>query len=519
MPSNPVLPGFHPDPSVCRVGETFYLTTSSFEYFPGLPLYRSENLADWEPIGHALTRESQLDTRDARASGGIFAPTLREHEGTVYLTSTNTSGGGHFVVTADDPAGEWSDPTYVDAPGIDPDLFWDGDACYFTYFTTDDDRRVEQAEIDLETGELGEGYTVWTGHEDPNAEAPHLYERDGTYYLVVAEGGTSTGHSVMVGRSDDPTGPFEPHPENPILTHRRDFHHDVHAAGHADFVTDADGNWWLVCLGTRPRGGFPGWHHLGRETFLAPVAWEGGWPVVAGEALPTEIDGAALPGDGGAATTESAGRSGPAPVEHTDTDFSEGRGHEFLYRRTPDRDRYAFTDGGLVLRGGPESLDERGTTLLCRRQTNFDCRIRADLAFDPDPGEEAGLALVMDEQHHYEVGVVPADDGDGDRGDTGDGDADRAEAVVRLTIGDATDVLAREPVDERVSLGVDATAESYEFRVDGEVVADARPKYLATEVAGGFTGVVVGPYAVADGGPAAATPARVERFRYEPADR
>ena len=512
MPRNPVLPGFHPDPSVCRVGETFYLATSSFEYFPGLPLYRSDTLVDWEPVGHALTRESQLDTREARISGGIFAPTLRHHDGTFYLTSTDTSGDGHFVVTADDPAGQWSDPVSVDAPGIDPDLFFEGDTCYFTYFTTDTDRGIEQAEIDLETGELSDQRTVWSGYEDPHAEAPHLYERAGTYYLVVAEGGTHTGHSVMVGRSDDPTGPFEPHPDNPILTHREDFYHDVRATGHADLVTDADGNWWLVCLGVRPQGGFPGWHHLGRETFLAPVRWEEGWPVVEGGALPAEIDAAALPGDGGAA---GAGESAsPDPVEYTDTDFSDGRPHEFCYRRTPQRDRYEFTADGLVLRGGPETLDERGTTLLARRQTNVDCRVRADLGFDPDPGEEAGLALVMDEDHHYEVGVARGDGGDTDRGD------DRtAEAVVRLTIGDATDVLAREAVGESVTLGVDAAAETYEFRVDGESVAEARPKYLSTEVAGGFTGVMVGPYAVAGDGPADATPARVERFRYEPAER
>jgi len=512
MPSNPVLPGFHPDPSVCRVDETFYLATSSFEYFPGLPLYRSENLVDWEPVGHALTRESQLDTREARISGGIFAPTLRHHDGTFSLTSTNTSGGGHFVVTADDPAGEWSEPTYVDAPGIDPDLFFAGDTCYFTYFTTDDDRRIEQAEIDLETGALGEQRTVWTGYQDPNAEAPHLYERDGQYYLVVAEGGTHTGHSVMVGRSDEPTGPFESHPENPVLTHREDFHHDVHATGHADFVTDADGNWWLVCLGIRPRGGFPGWHHLGRETFLAPVAWEDGWPVVADGEVPGAVDADALPGGGQAADGPDS-RASPDPVEHTDTDFSDGRTHEWQYRRTPDRDRYAFTDDGLVLWGGPETLDDPGTTFLCRRQTNFDCRIRADLAFDPEPGEEAGLALVMDEQHHYEVGIV------GGAGGDIDGGSDADAAVVRVTVGDATRELAREPVGERTTLGVDAAAETYEFRVDGEAVAEARPKYLSTEVAGGFTGVMVGPYAVADDGPAEGTPARVERFVYEPGAR
>ncbi|WP_123538977.1 glycoside hydrolase family 43 protein [Halosimplex salinum] len=502
-PSNPVLSGFHPDPSICRVDETFYLATSSFESFPGLPLYRSENLVDWEPIGHALTRESQLDTREARDSGGIFAPTLRHHEGTFYLTSTNTSGGGHFVVTADDPAGEWSEPTYVDAPGIDPDLFWDGDTCYFTYFTTDTDRGIEQAEIDPETGELGERRTVWTGHEDPHAEAPHIYERDGTYYLVVAEGGTHTGHSAVVARSDEPTGPFDPCPDNPVLTHRDDFYRDVHATGHADLVTDADGNWWLVCLGIRPRGGFPGWHHLGRETFVAPVSWDDGWPVVENREIPAELDGE-LPGP-------SPEDDELTPVERTDTDFAGGRDHEWLYRRTPDCERYDFTDDGLVLWGGPETLEEKGVTFLGRRQTNFDCRVRADLVFDPDPGEEAGLALVMDREHHYEIGVGLAD---GDR-----------VAVVRVTVGDATDELASVPVDERVTLGVDAETEAYEFVVDGEVLADARPKYLSTEVAGGFTGVVVGPYATGAGGRTSGrgdganpvtNPARVERFVYEP---
>lgn len=497
--ANPVLPGFHPDPSICRVGERFYLATSSFEYFPGLPLYRSENLVDWEPIGHALTRERQLDTRGARASGGIFAPTLRHHDGTFYLTSTNTSGGGHFVVTAEDPAGEWSDPVSVDAPGIDPDLFWDEGTCYFTYFTTDAERGIEQAELDLETGELGEPRSVWTGDTDPHAEAPHIYEREGTYYLVVAEGGTHTGHSVVVARSDAPTGPFESCPETPTLTHRQDFHHDVHATGHADLVTDPAGNWWLVCLGIRPRSGFPGWHHLGRETFLAPVAWEDGWPVVRGDALPNEIE-ADLPGD----RPNSATAARRSAVEHTDTDFSEGRTDEWSYRRTPDRDRYEFTDDGLRLRGGSATLDEQGPTFLCRRQTNFDCRVRADLAFDPNPGEEAGLALVMDEEHHYEVGVV--------------GESDGRSVVVRVTIGDATEELARKSVDRQVTLGVDATVESYEFVVDGESLASARPKYLSTEVAGGFTGVVVGPYATGNGSESDSI-ARFERFAYEPTDR
>ena len=492
---NPVLPGFHPDPSVCRVGETFYLATSSFEYFPGVPVYRSSNLVDWVPVGHALDRESQLDVRGARISGGVFAPTLRHHDGRFYLTTTNTSGGGHFVVTADDPAGEWSDPVWVDAPGIDPDLFWDGDTCYFTYFSTDVERNVEQAELDPETGDLGEPETIWTGWTDPHAEAPHLYERDGTYYLVVAEGGTHTGHMVVAARADDPTGPFEPCPHNPVVSHRDDFHHDVHATGHADLVTDADGNWWLVCLGIRPQAGFPGWHHLGRETFLAPVSWEDGWPVVEDAEIPQNAD-VDLPGDG---VSEGSGA-----VERTETDFSEGRTHEWLWRHNPDRERYEFDEDGLVLWGGPETLDEQGTTFLGRRQTNFDCRVRTDLGFDPESGEEAGLSLFMDEEHHYDLGVVGGDGGG-------------SEAVVRLQIGDASEIVARESVSDGITLSVNSRVEEYEFVVDGEPVATARPKYLSTEVAGGFTGVFVGLDATGNGA-VCDSPALFERFVYEPVE-
>lgn len=495
---NPVLPGFHPDPTICRVGETFYLATSTFEYVPGVPVYRSRNLVDWEPLGHVLTRESQLDTSETPASGGIFAPTLRHRDGTFYLATTDTSGRGHFLVTAADPAGEWSDPVSIDAPGIDPDLFFDDGRCYFTYFTTDPDRGIEQAVLDPDTGALDEERTVWTGDQDPHAEAPHLYERDGTYYLVAAEGGTHTGHSVVVARGDDPTGPFTPAPDNPIVTHRTDFHNEIHATGHADLVTDSAGNWWLVCLGIRPHGGFPGWHHLGRETFLAPVTWRDGWPTVPDGRIPMATT-ADLP-DGRATDRASSDRG---PIECTDTTFSSGRGEEWYWRRSPDRDRYRFGEDGLVLRGAPATLDDPGTTFLCRRQTNFDCRIRAHVTFDPTPGtdEEAGLALVMDETHHYEVAMTRRN---GQR-----------VALVRIRIGDATDVLARRRVGETAVLGVDAETTEYAFSVDGDPVATARSKYLSTEVAGGFTGVMVGPYATGNGRECNRS-ARVSWFRYEP---
>ncbi|WP_415381265.1 glycoside hydrolase family 43 protein [Halosimplex sp. TS25] len=488
---NPVLPGFHPDPTICRADGTFYLATSSFEYVPGVPLYRSENLADWEPIGHALTRESQLAVHDAGASAGIYAPTLRHHDGTFYLVTTNVSGDGHFFVTADDPAGEWSDPTWVDAPGIDPDLFFEDDTCYFTYHSGDPENPIRQAELDVETGELGDAHTVWTGFRDPYVEAPHIYERDGTYHLILAEGGTHAGHMVVAARADEPSGPYEGCPDNPVLTHWGLPREDIRAVGHADFVRDGDGNWWLVCLGIRQRGPWPRFHHLGRETFLAPVSWEDGWPVVnSGDPITTEMDGP-LPGER---------RPDETSIERTDTSFADGLGVEWQFRRHPDRERYETGSDGLRLRGGPETLDEPGAAFVGRRQTGFDCRTEATLTFDPGRGEEAGLAIVADDDHHYQLGVTRRDG--------------RREAFARLRIGDATDVIGRAPVGTKTDLAVTADGEEYRFLADDEQLGAAATRYLSTEVTAGFTGVVIGPYATGRGRTCEAV-ATVERFVYD----
>ena len=488
---NPVLPGFHPDPTVCQVDGTFYLATSSFEYFPGVPLYRSENLVDWEPIGHVLTRDSQLTLRNVDSSGGIFAPTLRHHDGTFYLVTTNVTGDGHFFVTADDPTGEWSDPTWVDAPGFDPDLFFEGGTCYFTYHDEDTENPIRQAELDVETGELGEPQTIWPGFCDPHVEAPHIYERDGTYHLILAEGGTHAGHMVVAARADDPTGPYEGCPDNPALTHWGRPRDDIRAVGHADLVQDENGGWWLVCLGIRQRGPWPRYHHLGRETFLAPVSWEDGWPVINdGDPIRPEMR-ASLPG-------ESWGETNP--IEHTETEFADGLGTEWQFRRNPDYERYRTGADGLRLRGGPETLDEPGSTFVGRRQTAFDCRAEMSLSFDPVAGDEAGLAVVANERHHYQLGVTRRN---GQR-----------EAIVRLRIGDATDVVGRTPVGAATDLTVAADTDEYRFRVNGEALASAAVRYLSTEVATGFTGVFLGPYATGHGTTCEAD-AVVERFVYE----
>src|SRR5690606_852005 len=268
---------FYPDPSICRVGDDFYLVASSFEYFPGVPIFHSRDLVHYRQIGHCLHRASQLALTGAAASGGIYAPTLRYHRGLFMMTTTNVSSGGNFIVTATAPEGPWSDPIWVAQDGIDPSLFFDRDG---TAIYTTSSGGALQSRIDAATGALlSEPKVVWQGTGGQYPEAPHLYLREGWYYLLLSEGGTEYGHMVTMARSRSPWGPFEASPQNPLLTHRS-WRSPIQAVGHADLVDTASGRWFAVCLGVRPNG-YPPAYHLGRETFLAPVRWgDDGFPVI-----------------------------------------------------------------------------------------------------------------------------------------------------------------------------------------------------------------------------------------------
>ena len=296
---NPILSGFHPDPSICRVGDDFFLVTSSFDYFPGLPLFQSRDLVHWRQIGHVLDRSSQLPGRCPGPSGGIFAPTLRFHEGVFYVITTNIGGGGNFVVTASDPAGPWSDPFWIEgAEGIDPSLFFDdGGRCWYTgngnpvHSLYEGHHTIWLQEFDIRAMRLvGEKRVLVDGGSDITREpiwieGPHLYKKDGHYFLLAAEGGTGEDHSVVIFRSASITGPYEPYQGNPILTNR-----DLEPArldpitctGHGDLVQTRTGEWWMVLLACRPDPpGVGNDSNMGRETFLVPVSWQNGWPMTA----------------------------------------------------------------------------------------------------------------------------------------------------------------------------------------------------------------------------------------------
>src|SRR5574344_1597092 len=278
---NPIIKGFHPDPSVCRVDSDYYLVTSSFEYFPGVPIYHSRDMVNWEQIGNVLSRRSQLELSKSGVSGGIYAPTIRYNDGVFYMITTNVSNKGNFFVYTTDPKGEWSEPVWLEQGGIDPSLYFEDGKCYMT---SNPDDAIWLCEIDKKSGKrLSPSKKIWSGTGGRYPEAPHIFKKEGYYYLLIAEGGTEFGHKVTIARSKNIYGPYESNPGNPIVTHFRQIAqgNPIQGTGHADLVQAHDGSWWMVMLGFRVQSGA---HHLlGRETFLAPVEWNSeGWPVVNG---------------------------------------------------------------------------------------------------------------------------------------------------------------------------------------------------------------------------------------------
>ena len=291
---NPIISGAHPDPSICRVGDDFYIVNSSFEYFPGLPIHHSKDLVNWELIGHGLHREDQcngeMNLVDVQSDGGIHAPTIRYHKGKFYIITTNVynSGDGkpglmrNFIITAENPSGPWSDPHIIEgAPGIDPDIFFDSDGkVYFIGTHNPGDMNsngigeIWVQELDIKNWMLkGKRKTVWDGVFGCCTEGPHIYKEHGLYYLLVAEGGTGKNHAVMMAASENIFGPYEENPRNPVLTTRHvteDYF--VNSTGHADMIELPDKRWYMVSLGKR--NDIDGDANMGRETYLTPMVWE-----------------------------------------------------------------------------------------------------------------------------------------------------------------------------------------------------------------------------------------------------
>jgi xylan 1,4-beta-xylosidase len=504
---NPVLPGCHPDPSICRVGEDFYLVTSSFEYFPALPIQHSRDLVHWRQIGHVLDRPGQISLDAVTCSDGLYAPTIRHHDGVFYVTCTlvgNTRHHGNFVVTATDPAGPWSQPHWLaEAEGFDPSLFFDDDgSVWFTGCRQVAGGYSGQTEIwlrELDPLNLtldGQEWVIWRGASDGAvwAEAPHLYKVDGRYILICAEGGTDFDHAVVVARADSVTGPYLGSPRNPVLTHRylgRD--HPIAATGHADLVETASGQWWAVLLAVRPYGGY--FYNLGRETFLTTVRWEDGWPVLG------PVESVASPPDLplSVVATESA-------CDHFDAPELRP---VWNILRTPERALFSLTErpGHLRLRLGPESLAEKASpSFVGRRQQHMTFTARCALEFQPLGDHEcAGLVLLQNNDFHVRLERRPNG------------------LVLTRRVAGVDEILAETGATaDRMFLGFEAQGQSY------QAVSATSPEkwlplgdsfdgtFLSTPVAGGFTGVYIGMYASGNGLPSDSV-ADFDWFEYLPA--
>lgn len=402
---NPIIPGYNPDPSVCRVGEDYYIVNSSFEYFPGVPVYHSRNLINWELIGYCLTEKKQIPLDKCRSSGGIYAPTLRYSDGIFYMTTTNLADKGNFIVYTKDLGNGWSEPCWVDQGGIDPSLFFDDDGkVYFTSTGMDEQGQqgIYQCEIDPVTGKrLTESVLISYGCGGKCPEGPHLYKWFGKYYLMLAEGGTEYGHMETLQRGDGPYGPFEPCPHNPVLSHKDDKTGEIHCTGHGDMIQDHNGNWWMVCLGVRTCSDSKNslmMHNLGRETFLSPVVWNAdGWPVVGDNGvLSIRMEGE-LPGEA----------VSPVNLDFYDPFIKKNLDIHYNYLRNPLMENYILqpSKSRLLLKGTEVTLNDTDSpTWLGIRQQGF--RIEAVVEVVPvecRDGMRLGLAAFYNDSYHYEI--------------------------------------------------------------------------------------------------------------------
>ncbi|HTL67714.1 MAG TPA: glycoside hydrolase family 43 protein [Lacunisphaera sp.] len=500
---NPILAGYNPDPSICRVGDDYYLINSTFAHYPGIPIRHSKDLINWKLIGHVIDRPSQLKYDGLGISRGIFAPAISYHDGVFYVVCTMVDAGGNFVVTATNPAGPWSDPIWFDIEGIDPSLYFDDDGRAWLLNNGAPDgqplypghRAIWEQEFDPKTMKLvGPRRVLVNGGVDITKkpvwiEGPHLYKRDGWYYLCCAEGGTGENHSQVILRSRAVTGPFEPWTGNPILTQRGLNAHGVGAVtstGHADLVVGPDGNWWSVFLGCRPYadGVF---YATGRETFLLPVQWtDDGWPRILprGERVPLM---AASPR--GASVDPALP---PLTGNFTATDTFDGTTLDpsWIMLRAPKETWWNVAGGKLSLVPRADLLTGRGNpSFLGQRLKHARFDATTELAPPATAGTSAGLAAFQNENHHYYFGVRRTAAG--------------LSAFVERNSGKESEVLGTAPLPETTSIalrlsGDDAKLSFAYATQPGDwhvLVPDADAKVLTTRVAGGFVGAIVGLHA------------------------
>lgn len=502
---NPILPGWYSDPSICTNGEDYFLVTSTFSYYAGVPIFHSKDLVNWKQIGHVLDRPSQLKLDGQKVSGGIFAPaiTYNRHNQTYYMITTNV-GGGNFFVKTKDPFGSWSEPVWLpEVQGIDPSFFFDDDGK--AYIVNNDAPegtprydghraiRVQEFDVARETT-FGTRKVLIDGGIHPEEkpiwiEGPHIYKINGQYFLMAAEGGTGPDHSEVILRGASPTGPFTPWKNNPILTQRHlnpTRPNPITCAGHADLVQAKEGDWWAVFLACRPIDNK--FENLGRETFMMPVRWsEDGFPYITqgDETIPMMLQ------------RDGVIRKDTVTFGNLQTrdDFDEPvLSLDWITLRSPASELYSLTEkeGHLSLKCATSSASDRNTPAFISRRLQhhkFECSTR--LSFDPqDESMSAGLLLFKDESHQYFLSVTAVN---------------LEKRIVLEKVGaQGIEVLASAKLDAAqpsIDLRVRSFGSHYVFQystADGGwkiLKDDVDAFYLSTANSFGFTGTTIGMYA------------------------
>ncbi|WP_099466650.1 glycoside hydrolase family 43 protein [Konateibacter massiliensis] len=544
MFKNPIISGFYPDPSICRVEDDFYIVNSSFSYFPGIPIFHSRDLVNWRQLGHVLDRKSQLPLNYKMISGGIFAPTIRYHQGIYYVITTNMSMGCvNFVVTADNPAGPWSEMHIIEgADGIDPSLFFDEDgSCYYTGTTRFEENGESKqgiwcSRIDIGSFKLvGERKIIGAGAQiDAHSpEGPHIYKKDGWYYLMIAEGGTEHYHAVTISRSKEIFGPYENYQGNPILTHRHlGKNYPICNVGHGDLVELKDNSWYMVLLGSRLMDGY---HKiLGRETFLVPVTWEDGWPVIAGGKVEGEYPKPKL--SEYKMTGEGCQIFEDCRLDNFD---KENLGAEWNYLGTPYEEIVKLEGGFLKLKLIKNSLvpweyhntkadvfkriqagieEKECAAFVGRRQQHMQFEAETALHFTPVEEEKAGIVILQNDANQVRLEVAR---------DEEQKMVIRCVKVISHIDGEGVqhfkeEVLGEEAVKETVeeteafTLGMIGKGTKYSFYRKNQsgsrmmIAEEVDCGFLGSETAGGFVGAYIGMFAERG----EATKSRYARFGY-----
>ena len=509
---NPVLQGCYPDPAITRKGDDYYMVCSSFAMFPGVPIFHSKDLVNWTDLGGILNNVNEFNPHDTGISQGVYAPgiTYNPHNDTFYMIVTAFSGGlGNIIVKTKDPKKGWGSPVKLDFGGIDPSVFFDDNGKGYIVHNDAPDkgkelynghRVIKVWEYDVATDKVipGTDKIIVDGGVDLSKrpiwiEAPHLYKKDGHYYLMCAEGGTGGNHSEVVFISDSPKGPFKPSSNNPILTQRhfpKDRPNKVDWAGHADLVLGPDNKYYGVFLGVRPND--KDRVNTGRETFILPVDWSGTFPVFENGLVPMEPKLKMPMG----VTENKTGTNGFFPngnFTFEENFTSDKLDYRWIGLRGPRENFASVTKKGLQINPFAVSIKElKPTSTLFYRQQHNTFSFATTIDYKPASEKDlAGIVCLQNEKFNYVFGITKK--------------GNDTYVLLERTEKGASKIIASTKIDMKkpVRLQVKANGDSYEFsyavngtdfeNLGGVVSGDI----LSTNVAGGFTGALVGLYATA----------------------